>query len=182
MGFTRGDEEQADWLGFNFYTHAGWDPSRFGEFFQDMIDAGYDKTPAIMSDHPTLASRVQNVQKWVKELPPQAASWRRPPVADEQRFAQLKARAAELAKKLPDDASLQNSQQLLQALPRSCIIPYTTQDELQARQALQQKAQQRQQAGAGGPQASAAAPAPKKKKKHPAQATGNEVISSPTPQ
>src|SRR5262249_37872421 len=64
MGFTRGDEAEADKMGFDFYTHAGWDPNQFGAFFQDMIDAGYDKTPAIASDHPTLASRVEAAKKW----------------------------------------------------------------------------------------------------------------------
>jgi predicted Zn-dependent protease len=139
MGFTREDEAQADELGFAFYTHAGWDPTRFAEFFQDMIDAGYDKTPAVASDHPTLASRVEAANERVKELPPEAKSWRKPPVADDAQFKALQARAAQLAKTLPDDSSLQNSQQLLQALPRSCIVPYTAKDEVQARQELQQK-------------------------------------------
>src|SRR4051794_14134528 len=43
--YTRGDEAEADHLGFNFYTRAGWDPNRFGDFFQHMIDLGYDKGP-----------------------------------------------------------------------------------------------------------------------------------------
>jgi predicted Zn-dependent protease len=139
MGFTRKDEAEADKLGFAFYTHAGWDPTKFAEFFQEMIDAGYDKTPAIASDHPTLASRVDDAKRRVKELPPQAASWQKPPIADAAKFKELQARAAQVAKTTPDDSSLQNSQQLLAALPRSCIIPYTTQDELKARQALEKR-------------------------------------------
>jgi predicted Zn-dependent protease len=175
MGFTRGDEEEADKLGFAFYTHAGWDPAKFDEFFKDMIAAGYDKTPAIASDHPTLASRVDNVQKWVKDLPPAAESWRKPPVASDAEFERLKARAAQLAKTTPDDSTLQNSQQLLAALPRSCIIPYTTQDEVKARQAIAARAeqvqQQQQQQGSGSKKKKKSSPSP--------QASGNQVISSP---
>ena len=150
MGFTRKDESEADKLGFDFYTHAGWDPPQFGQFFQDMIDAGYDKTPAIASDHPTLASRVDAVKKWVSELPPQAAQWRKPPVADVAKFHQLQAKAAQLAKTTRSDETLANSQQLLQALPRSCIIPYQTEDEVAARKAIAQKADAAQQTNASG--------------------------------
>ena len=144
MGFTRKDESEADKLGFDFYTHAGWDPNQFGAFFQDMINAGYDKTPAMVSDHPTLASRVEAAKQWAKELPPTAKSWLKPPIADAAEFKRLQARAAQLAKTQPDDSSLANSQQLLQALPRSCVIPYTTQDELEARKSIASQAQEAQ--------------------------------------
>src|SRR4051812_20226989 len=40
MYYTRGDEAEADHLGFNFYAHAGWDPNHFADFFQHMIDLG----------------------------------------------------------------------------------------------------------------------------------------------
>ena len=69
MGFTRGDEAEADAVGFHFYYHAGWDPTQFDHFFKTMIALGYDKTPAIQSDHPTLASRVEASEKRIKELP-----------------------------------------------------------------------------------------------------------------
>ncbi len=136
MGFTRGDEAQADNLGFNFYCRAGWEPDKFGEFFQQMVDAGYDTTPAIASDHPTLASRVQVAKKEVTALPPDAAGWRKPPIADAAKFKELQARAQALSTKMPNDQSLASSQKLLQALPRSCIIPYTTKDEVEARQEI----------------------------------------------
>ena len=136
MGFTRGDENEADKLGFDFYTHAGWEPDRFDDFFQAMIDAGYDKTPQIVSDHPSLANRVQETKKRVAALPANAKSWRQAPVADPAKFQQLKARAAQLSKSLPSDQTLAKSQQLARALPRSCLIPYTTKDEVQARQQI----------------------------------------------
>jgi len=113
-----------------------------------------------------------------KKLPPPASQWRRPPIADEAQFKQLQAKANQLAKTTPDDTKLANSQQLLQALPRSCIIPYTTQDEVQARKTIQEKAQARQQGQAQktsytepGSASETAAPAPSKKKKHHPAAT-----------
>jgi predicted Zn-dependent protease len=145
MGFTRGDEEQADQWGFKFYWRAGWDPRHFGDFFQDMIDAGYDKTPGYLSDHPTLASRVANVKKWVRDLGPDVDKYRRPPIADPQRFAQLKQRAAEIASRTPDDTSIKNSAQLAAALPHSCVMPADPPEAIEARQEIQRKAEQAQQ-------------------------------------
>jgi len=141
MGFTRGDEAEADKYGFWFYTHAGWDPNRFGDFFQHMIDKGYDKTPGILSDHPTLASRVEEAKQRAKGLPRNSDEWHRRPIADASRFRQLQQRAASLAKRLPDDKSLQNSQELLQALPRSCVAPVDPPDAQEARESLSRKAE-----------------------------------------
>ena len=151
MGFTRKDEAEADDLGFQFYTRAGWNPDHFGDFFQSMIDAGYDKTPAMMSDHPTLKSRVDAAKKRAAALPPQADQWRRDPVAGTKRFKDLQARAARLGKTLPSDQTLANSQELLQALPRSCVAPVEPKDAVQARERIvkraeaAEKAQQQQQ-------------------------------------
>jgi predicted Zn-dependent protease len=141
MGFTRGDEEEADKYGYWFYTHAGWDPNHFGDFFQHMIDKGYDKTPAMLSDHPTLASRVEKAKQWTKDLPRNADDWRRSPIANASRFHQLQQRAARFAKSLPDDKSLESSQELLQALPRSCVAPQDPPDADEARERLAEKAQ-----------------------------------------
>ena len=141
MGFTRKDEAEADKLGFEFYTRAGWDPDRFGDFFQSMIDAGHDKTPAMMSDHPTLASRVEAAKKRAANMPPQADQWRRPPVAGGKRFQDLQARASRLGKTLPSDQTLANSQELLQALPRSCVAPVEPKDAVQARERIVQRAE-----------------------------------------
>jgi predicted Zn-dependent protease len=145
MGFTRKDEAEADKLGFQFYTRAGWDPQRFGDFFQAMIDKGYDKTPAMLSDHPTLASRVEAAQRRASELPPHAGQWQRPAVATGQRFKDLQARAARLGKTLPSDQTLANSQELLQALPRSCVAPVEPEDALQARERIATRAEAAQE-------------------------------------
>jgi predicted Zn-dependent protease len=147
MGFTRKDEAQADEYGFKFYTLAGWRPEHFADFFRQMIKMGLDTSSAITSDHPTLASRVEAAEKRVKALGADVDKDVKPPIADDAKFAQLKARAAQLAKTLPDDQSLQNSQKLAQALPRSCIAPVDPPDAVKARQELADQAQQAQSSG-----------------------------------
>ena len=142
MGFTRGDEAQADETGFHFYHLAGWDPRQFGAFFQAMIDKGYDKTPAYESDHPTLKSRVEKADSRVQELVKDGTidKYRRPPIATPDQFKTYLIRAAKLSKTTPDDKSLANSQQLLQALPRSCVAADPNPPDAQdARKALLKK-------------------------------------------
>jgi predicted Zn-dependent protease len=146
MGFTRSDEREADEIGFAFYTRAGWDPERFADFFRQMIEKGYDKTPEYLSSHPTLSSRVEDSEQRVERLPPEAEGWRRPPVASQKRFEEIKARAAKLGKTLPDDRTIAASQELLQALPRSCIAPEADPpDAVEARERIVERADQAQQ-------------------------------------
>jgi predicted Zn-dependent protease len=143
MGFTRGDEAEADAVGFHFYYHAGWDPAQFDHFFKTMIALGYDKTPAVQSDHPTLASRVEASEKRIKELPADAVGkFRQPRIREQAAFDQIKARAAQVAANSPNDQSLANTKQLLQALPRSCWVPYEPDDQKQAQQDIAQKVKQ----------------------------------------
>jgi predicted Zn-dependent protease len=141
MGFTRGDEEQADQWGFKFYTRAGWDPNHFADFFKAMIAAGYDKTPGYMSDHPTLASRVQKVNEWVKDLGPNAGR-ESGPIASAAQFRDYQQRAAEIAKRTPDDSTIQNGQQLAAALPHSCVMPTDPPEAVAARSEIQHRAEQ----------------------------------------
>lgn len=142
MGFTRKDEEEADKYGFRFYTRAGWDPEKFDGFFRSMIAKGYDKTPEILSDHPSLRNRVRTIEQYVADLPPEAADWRREPVADAQRFRELQDRAVRLGRNLPSDTTLEKSRELLQALPRSCVSPIPQfEDQKQAQERLARRAQ-----------------------------------------
>lgn len=144
MGFTRGDEAEADKWGFIFYTHAGWDPNHFGDFFQHMIDKGYDKTPEMMSDHPSLASRVQVAKQSAAALPANARNWKQPPVADAAAFAALQQRATALAKSLPADKSLQSAKLLLASFP-SCVSPTETPTQKNAQSQLTQYLNQQKQ-------------------------------------
>ena len=126
-----------DELGFAFYTRAGWDPAKFGDFFQQMIDMGYDTTPAYMSDHPTLKSRVDAAKKRAAALPPDAAKEKKPPIADAAKFAELKKHAAEVGKKMPTDEQLKKAQTLLAAVP-SCLLPVDQPEQKAAQEKLRE--------------------------------------------
>jgi predicted Zn-dependent protease len=137
QGYTRGDEAEADDWGFQFYTHAGWDPDRFGDFFQAMIDAGYDTTPEVLSDHPSLASRVVAAKQAAAKLPPDAKSWRKPAVAEGAQFKAMQARAAQIAKALPKDLSMETAQTLLNAVG-NCLMPKDQPQQVEARAKIAQ--------------------------------------------
>jgi len=136
MSYTRKDEAEADQYGFNFYSRAGWDPTKFGDFFQSMIDKGYDKGPDYLSDHPSLKSRLELARQRAQSLPPTADKWRRPDVASGDEFHRMQQRARDLGARLPDDKSLQQVQKLLAALPRSCLTPAIHEDQKRAEQEL----------------------------------------------
>ena len=137
MSFTRGDEAQADEWGFQFYAKAGWDPDRFSAFFEQMIKAGYDTTPAYASDHPTLASRVTAAKKeaaqWDQQHPNGAG--RVPPIADAAKFAQIKAQAAADSAKMPDDTQVAKAQTLLASF-NSCFSPKDQPEQSAAKKEL----------------------------------------------
>ena len=122
LGYTRGDEAEADQWGFVFYTRAGWDPAHFGDFFQQLIDKGLDSASEMTSDHPSLASRVEAAKKRAAELPPEAKSWRKPPIADPAKFAALKQRVAQIGASMKTSEQLAKAQTLLSAVP-SCVTP-----------------------------------------------------------
>jgi len=136
MSYTRKDEAEADQYGFNFYSRAGWDPMKFGDFFQSMIEKGYDKGPEYLSDHPSLKSRLDASRQRAQSLPPTADRWRRPDIANSDEFRRMQQRARDLGARLPDDKSLTQVQQLLAALPRSCLTPAIHEDQKQAEQQL----------------------------------------------
>jgi len=135
LGYTRDDEAEADKWGFTFYTRAGWDPQRFGDFFQQLIDAGLDTTPEMMSDHPSLVSRVEAAKKRAAALPPEAPSWRRPPLADAKRYAAIQQRAVQVAKTMKTSEEIAKAQTLLSAVP-SCLLPVDQPDQKAAQQKL----------------------------------------------
>ena len=149
-----------------FYTRAGWDPNKFADFFQQMIDKGMDTTPEMISDHPSLKNRVAETKERVKKLPPTAPGWRRPPVATPERFKQFQARAAELGKTLPSDKTLAGSQELLAALPRSCVSPVVQPDEQKARESLAAKARSGAGEAAGRARGAAAGAGEEEKEEH----------------
>lgn len=146
MGFGRKDENEADKLGFAFYTRAGWDPSKFDDFFQQMIDKGQAQGPEMLSGHPSLSNRVEAAKERAAALPADASEWRQPPVASPARFQELQARSVRVGKSMPSDATLEGAQELLAALPRSCLTPAVQPDQQKAEQRV---LMQRERAGDG---------------------------------
>ena len=147
QGFTREDEAEADKYGFWLYTRAGWDPDKFGDFFQSMIDAGLDTPDASNSDHPTLKSRVEWAKKQAAALPAEAKRNRRPPIADAGRFAQLKERSVAVGRQMPNDQTLAQAQELLAAFS-SCVAPVDQPEQRAVKEralAAEQRQQQQQQ-------------------------------------
>ncbi|MGH7215128.1 MAG: M48 family metalloprotease, partial [Tepidisphaeraceae bacterium] len=139
LGFGRKDENEADKLGFAFYTRAGWDPEKFADFFAQMIEKGHDTTPEMMSSHPSLKGRVEAAKRRASELPKSAEKWRRPPVAEAARFRALQERAARLGKEMPEDKSLEQAQSLLSAFP-SCVSPTDQPGQKEAREEVMRAA------------------------------------------
>ena len=136
MGYTREDERDADAMGFDFYTRAGWDPHHFADFFRYMIQKGYDKTPEMVSDHPSLASRVEAIDKRVAQLPPSVSQYRKPPVADPAQFAALKQKAVNIAAKMPSKDPTRGAGLLL-ASYSSCFAGVDTPEQQTAQQRVQ---------------------------------------------
>jgi hypothetical protein len=102
-----------------------------------MIDKGYDKGPEFLSDHPSLANRVRDAKERAAKLGPDADRFRERPVAGGAAFERLQRRAEEVGRSMPDDKTLEQTQELLQALPRSCLTPAVKEDQKEARRNLQ---------------------------------------------
>jgi predicted Zn-dependent protease len=135
LKFTRHDEAEADEYGMAFYWHAGWDPKHFGDFFQQLVDAGLDTTPEFMSDHPTLKSRVEIANQRARKLAGKVDEFRKPPVADAAKFSALKARARTLGQSMPEDKSMETAQKLLSSF-NSCVTPVDQPDQVKAREEI----------------------------------------------
>jgi metalloendopeptidase OMA1, mitochondrial len=81
--FDREQEAEADHIGLFLMTFAGYDPEQAVRFWERMQQAagGQQRTPEILSDHPSDAHRIQSLKGWV----PKAKAARR--AFDEGRIA-----------------------------------------------------------------------------------------------
>lgn len=73
LKFSRGFEEEADYLGVQYLYAAGYDPNSMVEFFE-RLKAQEKKKPGtfakVFSSHPTNEKRIQKVQKSIGEILP----------------------------------------------------------------------------------------------------------------
>ncbi len=68
LPFSRSLENEADHIGLVFMAKAGYDPRQAPEFWKRMSAASSGAAPpAFLSDHPSDASRIQNLAKWMPE-------------------------------------------------------------------------------------------------------------------
>ena len=65
-GFSRKQESEADHMGLVFAAMAGYDPSVALSFWQRMTAQG-SGGGGLFSDHPSDATRIQDIQKWLPE-------------------------------------------------------------------------------------------------------------------
>jgi len=67
LHYSRKNESEADYMGLIFAAMAGYDPSAAVSFWQRMASSSQSNTPAFLSDHPSDAKRISDIQKWLPE-------------------------------------------------------------------------------------------------------------------
>ena len=68
LPFSRKHESQADYMGLVFMTMAGYNPEVAVNFWQKMSAGKSGATPEFMSTHPSDATRISDIQKYLPEL------------------------------------------------------------------------------------------------------------------
>ena len=67
MPFSRMQESEADRLGLYYMAKAGYDPGAAVGFWQRMGAANTGAPPEILSDHPSDATRIRQIEEWLPE-------------------------------------------------------------------------------------------------------------------
>lgn len=67
LHYSRKNESEADYMGLVFAAMAGYDPNVAISFWQRMAASSSNTTPAFLSDHPSDAKRISDIQKWMPE-------------------------------------------------------------------------------------------------------------------
>lgn len=65
--YSRSQESEADHLGIIFAAMAGYDPQVATAFWQRMASSSGGGSSSLFSDHPSDATRIANIQKWMPE-------------------------------------------------------------------------------------------------------------------
>ena len=68
LPFSRRHESEADYMGLALMTMAGYDPGAAVGFWSKMAAKGGSSMPAILSSHPSDASRIAAIQKALPEI------------------------------------------------------------------------------------------------------------------
>lgn len=67
LHYSRKNESEADYMGLIFAAMAGYNPNVATSFWQRMAASSSNTTPAFLSDHPSDAKRIADIQKWMPE-------------------------------------------------------------------------------------------------------------------
>ena len=67
LSYSRSHENEADHMGLIFAAMAGYDPQVATNFWQRMAAASTNQTAEFLSDHPSDATRIKNIQGWMSE-------------------------------------------------------------------------------------------------------------------
>lgn len=67
LSYSRSHESEADHMGLIFAAMAGYDPQVAVDFWQRMAAASTSKTAEFLSDHPSDATRIKQIQGWMPE-------------------------------------------------------------------------------------------------------------------
>jgi predicted Zn-dependent protease len=67
LKYSRSHESEADHMGLIFAAMAGYNPQAAVTFWQRMAAANTSKTSEFLSDHPSDATRVKQIQGWMPE-------------------------------------------------------------------------------------------------------------------
>ena len=68
LPFSRKHESEADYMGLALMTMAGYNPDAAVGFWRKMAAQGGSSTPAILSSHPSDATRIADIQKALPEI------------------------------------------------------------------------------------------------------------------
>lgn len=67
LHYSRSNESEADHMGLIFAAMAGYDPKEAVTFWQRMSTSTQSSMPEFLSDHPSDAKRVKDIQDWLLE-------------------------------------------------------------------------------------------------------------------
>lgn len=67
LKYSRKNEQEADYMGLIFAAMAGYDPQNAIPFWQRMAVSSQGAPMEFMSSHPSDATRIRNIQKWMPE-------------------------------------------------------------------------------------------------------------------
>ena len=68
LPFSRKHESEADYMGLVFMTMAGYNPDVAVGFWQKMSAGGSGSVPEFMSTHPSDATRIAEIKRWLPEI------------------------------------------------------------------------------------------------------------------